>query len=103
MVVAMGAFLAMIVIALGGNVVGASFVEQIKEITQELSLIYLELLFVTALATFFSTFFDTSLKCTFHAGYLARRASRGVASGVRQTNSKSAYRSGSRRDLLLPA
>lgn len=65
MVVAMGAFLAMIVIALGGNVVGAAFVEQIKEITQELSLIYLEMLFVTALATFFSTFSTPVLSVLF--------------------------------------
>ncbi len=65
MVMAMGAFLAMIVIALGGNVAGASFIEQIKEITQELSLIYLELLFVTALATFFSTFSTPVLSVLF--------------------------------------
>ncbi len=65
MVLAMGAFLAVIVTALGGNIAGASFVEQIKEITQELSLIYLELLFVTALATFFSTFSTPVLSVLF--------------------------------------
>jgi Cu-processing system permease protein len=56
MVAAMGAFLAIIVASVGGGFAGASFFDQLKEITQELSLIYLELLFVTALATFFSTF-----------------------------------------------
>ncbi|MBX9952411.1 MAG: ABC transporter permease [Candidatus Obscuribacterales bacterium] len=56
MVAAMGAFLSIIVASQGGGFAGASFLDQLKEITQELSLIYLELLFVTALATFFSTF-----------------------------------------------
>ncbi len=65
MVVAMGAFLSIIVTAISGNLAGASFFDQIKEITQELSLIYLELLFVTALATFFSTFSTPVLSVLF--------------------------------------
>ncbi len=56
MVAAMGSFLSIIVTAAGGNFSGAALFAQIIEIAKELSLIYLELLFVTALATFFSTF-----------------------------------------------
>lgn len=56
MVAAMGAFLALVVTMIGGNFAGAAIIDQMREIAQELSLIYLELLFVTALATFFSTF-----------------------------------------------
>ncbi|MBA3858105.1 MAG: hypothetical protein C0507_14465 [Cyanobacteria bacterium PR.3.49] len=53
MVAAMGAFLVVVITAASGSV---GFVEQLRQMGQELALIYLELLFVTALATFFSTF-----------------------------------------------
>ncbi len=56
MVAAMGIFLTVIVTLVGGDFALPSLIGQVKEIAQELSLIYLELLFVTALATFFSTF-----------------------------------------------
>ena len=53
MVAAMGAFLIFVITAASGS---AGFAEQLRQMGQELALIYLELLFVTALATFFSTF-----------------------------------------------
>lgn len=56
MVAAMGAFLTLIITISTGNYALPVVAHQIVEVGQELSLIYLELLFVTALATFFSTF-----------------------------------------------
>jgi len=53
MVAAMGAFLLVVITAASGS---AAFLDGLRQIGQELALIYLELLFVTALATFFSTF-----------------------------------------------
>ncbi|HEY9787431.1 MAG TPA: ABC transporter permease [Candidatus Obscuribacterales bacterium] len=76
MVAAMGGFLALLLSLQTGAFQGGDFSQPICELTQQIGLIYLELLFVTALATFFSTFttpvmsvlFTVSLWLSAHMG-----------------------------------